>query len=228
MHKTDCEINNWVASWMVGEYDWVSNATADCEENFGVDDVVFSATTKSGDIVVRCAEVKSIKGGFNFKYDGQWNNWFSTMNPDGIMKKLKFGNTPPPSMDIMDVPLFWEPEVFSPTDEPMPEEWENKHIYMLNATDIYHRVENGKTYKVYNNNASLIYVASDGLITYNPHRLRKSFLGYAWYLNKSHTEEHNKKYEPVWELKAIFNLEEGSYHQANVPKELLIKNKKYN
>ena len=89
MHKTDCEINNWVASWMVGEYDWVSNATADCEENYGVDDVVFSATTKSGDIVVRCAEVKSIKGGFNFKYDGQWNNWFSTMNPDGIMKKLK-------------------------------------------------------------------------------------------------------------------------------------------
>ena len=47
MYKTDCEINNWVASWMVGEYDWVSNATADCEENFGVDDVVFSATTKS-------------------------------------------------------------------------------------------------------------------------------------------------------------------------------------
>ena len=39
---------------------------------------------------------------------------------------------------------------------------------------------------------------------------------------------HNKKYEPIWELKAFFNIEEGSYHQANVPKELLMKNKKYN
>lgn len=228
MYKTDCEINNWVSSCMVSDFDYVVSATANCEENWKVDDIHFQVINKDGDIEDRIAEVKSIKGGFNFKYDGQWNNWFSTMNPDGIIRKMKFGNTPPPSMDIMDVPLFWEPEVFSPTDEPMPEEWENKHIYMLNATDIYHRVENGKTYKVYNNNASLIYVASDGLITYNPNRLRKSFLGYAWYLNKSHTEEHNKKYEPIWELKCIFDLDMGYYHQANVPKELLMKNKKYN
>ena len=128
MHKTDCDINTWTSSWMVGEYEWITNAAADCEENYGVDDIVFSAVTKSGDIVGKCAEVKSIKGGFQFKYDGQWNNWFSTMNPCGIMKRMKFGNVPPPSMDILDVPYFWEPESFTPTDEAMPEEWEGKSI----------------------------------------------------------------------------------------------------
>lgn len=228
MYKTDCNINTWVSSWMVGNYDWVTNATADCEENYDVDDIVFSAVTKSGDIVGKCAEIKSIKGGFNFKYDGDWNNWFSADNPNGIVKRMKFGNVPPPDMDIMDAPHYWEPTVYGPEDAEMPESWKGKHIYILNAEDKYHRIHNSKTYKVYGKNASLIYIASDGLILYNPSTLRKSFLGYAWYINKSHTEEYNKKIEPVWELKAVFCLEDGAYHEADVPQDLLKKNKRYN
>ena len=228
MFKVDCEINNWVSNWLVDEYNWIVNATADCEENYDVDDVVFSAVTKSGDLVGKYAEVKSIKGGFNFKYNGQWNNWFSTDNTEGIIKRMKFGNVPPPSVDILDVPYYWEPESFSPKDDPMPEEWKGKHIYILNAEDKYHRIHNSKTYKVYDKNASLIYVASDGLILFNPSTLRKSFMGYVWYQVKSHTEEYNHKYEPTWELKAVFSLEDGAYHAANPPQELLKKNKRYN
>lgn len=222
MTKIDCERNQYVASYMVSEYSWVTSATVNCEETFGVDDINFTTRTVSGEDIEHFAEVKTIMGG-PLKFDGQWSNWYSTMNPCGIMKNLKFGNVPPPSMDILDVPHFWEPETFAPTDEPMPEEWEGKHIYILNAEDKFHRIQNGKTYKVYQHNATVVYLASDGLLFFSPSKLRKAFLGYAWFLNKSHTEEYNKKYEPVWELKAIFDLDGGSYHAADVPKELTTK-----
>lgn len=222
MHKTDCDINNWVASWMVGNYDWVTDATADCEENYQVDDIIFSASTKSGHIIPRTMEVKSLKSG-NLKYDGQWSNYFYTDNPEGIVHKMMFGNVPPPTMDIMDAPYHWDPPSFAPEYAPMPEEWEHKHIYFLNAEDKYHRIDNSKAYKVLDANACLCYVAQDGLIFFTPNKLRKAFLGYVWYRNKSHTEEINRKSEPVWELKYVIDLEQGSYHPANPPKELFKK-----
>ncbi len=225
MHKTDCEINNWVASWMVGNYDWVTDATADCEENYQVDDVIFSASTQSGHILEKTMEVKSIKGKWQLKYDGHWNNYFYTENPDGIVSKMMFGNVPPATMDILDVPMHWKPETLIPEYAEMPEEWHNKHIYFLNAEDMYHRVHNSKTYKMYENNTCLCYIARDGLIMFSHPVLRKSFLGYAWYKNKSHTEEIGNKDASVWELKAVFDLDMGSYHAIMPPKELF--DKKY-
>lgn len=223
MYKSDCEINTWVASWMVGNYDWVTDATADCEENYMTDDIAFSASTSSGHIIAKQMEVKSIKGKWQFKYDGLWNPYFSTDNPDGIVRKMMFGNVPPPDMDILDVPMHWRPESMIPEYCDMPQEWEGKHIYFLNAEDMYHRIHNSKTYKMYENNTCLCYVAQDGLIFFSHPTLRKAFLGYAWYLNKSHTEEIGKKNAAVWELKAVFDLEMGSYHEANPPKELFNK-----
>lgn len=222
MHKTDCEINNWVASWMVGNYDWVTDATADCEENYQVDDIIFSASTQSGHILEKTMEVKSLKW-CNFKYDGQWNNYFYTDNPDGIVRKMMFGNVPPPDMDIMDVPMHWKPTSFIPEQQEMPEEWRSKHIYILNAEDMYHRIHNSKVYKMYERNTCLCYIAPDGLIFFSHPMLRKAFMGYAWFLNSSHTEEINKDKVPVWELKCVFNLDMGSYHPARPPKELFKK-----
>lgn len=224
MLKKDCEINNWTATWLKTNYDWISNATADCEENYDIDDVVFSATTISGDIIPKKLEVKSIKGGFQLKYDGEWNDWFSTDNPNGIIKKMNFSNTPPPSMDIIDLPDEWNPEIYGPTDNvDVPEEWKNKHIYFLNAEDKYHRTNNSKAYKVANAEACLTYVAPDGLILFNPSNLKKAFLGYCWYNNKSHTEEYNKDNKSVYELKAVYSLEDGVYKEANPPRKLFEK-----
>lgn len=228
MYKTDCKINNWVATWMVGNYDWITNATASCQENYDIDDIVFSGVTMSGDIIVKKQEVKSLKGGFQFKYNGEWANYFSTDNPNGIIKKMKFGNTPPHGMSITDVPFRWEPEDFVPGNDQMPEEWKGKHIYILNAEDKYHRVHNSKTYKIFEQNACLCYVAPDGLIFFNPTKLRKAFLGYAWFQVKSHTEEFGEERNPVWELKAVFDLEVGSYQSANAPRELFEKNYRRN
>lgn len=225
MYKPDCEINTWVASWMKGNYDWVTDATVDCEEDYMPYDIAFSASTSSGHIIPKKMEVKSIKGGFQFKYDGQWNNYFSTENPCGIVSKMMFGNVPPQDMDILDVPMHWKPASLVPEYCEMPKEWENKHIYFLNAEDMYHRIHNSKTYKMYENNICLCYAAQDGMIYFSHSMLRKAFLGYAWYKNKSHTEEHNKKYAPHYELKAVFDLEMGAYHEANPPKELF--NKSY-
>lgn len=225
MHKTDCDINRSVASWMKETFDWVTDATADCEEDYSVGDIVFSACTKSGEIIVKQQEVKSLKGGFQFKYDGQWNNYFSTDNPDGIIRKMVFGNTPPNNMSIMDVPYKWDPDSFTPTYEDLPKEWEGKHIYILNAEDKYHRVHNGKFYKMVDNHACLCYVAPDGMIFFNPTKLKEAVLGYAWFQVKSHTEEFGEKRIPAWELKVVLDLDKGKYYPANLPKELF--NKKY-
>lgn len=224
MLKTDCKINNWVASWMVDTYDWITNATADCKENYGIDDIVFSATTSSGEILRKFTEVKSLKGGYQFKHDGQWNKYFSASNPDGIVRKMKFGNVPPSNMDILELPYNWEPTSFVPEYAPMPEEWEGKNIYILNALDKFNRAHNSKTYKVFENNASLCYVAPDGLILFSPKTLREAFLGYAWFQVKSHTAEiGDVKYCPAWELKCVFDLDKGIYHEATPPRELFIK-----
>ena len=226
MYKTDCEINQWVASWMKGNYDWIVDATANCEENYQVDDIVFSGVTKSGDIIVRPQEVKSYKGGYQFKYDGQWSEYFSTDNPNGVVRKMMFGNTPPHDMNILDVPYHWDPPTFTPSYAPVPEEWKGKHIYILNAEDKYHRVHNSKFYKMVNSHACLCYVAPDGLIFFNPTKLKDAVLGYAWYQVKSHTEEFGQKREPVWELKVILDLDKGSYHPATPPKELFEQSRK--
>ena len=228
MFKTDCNINNLVGGYMLNTYEWIIKVEVNCQENYGVDDIVFYILTKTGEIIKRVAEVKSIKGGFNFKYDGEWNNWFNLDNPNGIAKKMKFGNVPSPSVDILELPYQWEPEALEPTEEPLPEHLKGKKVYMLNATDFKFNVPNGKTYKVYKEDATVIYVAADGLIFFNPTQLRKSFLGYAWYLNKSHTEEINKVNKPKWELKCLFDLEGGAYHKVEIPKDLLDKKKKYN
>ena len=204
MSKTDYEINQWVASCMESDFSFVVSATANPIENYGVNDIDLKLNER-GKVIDRMVEVKSIKKG-NLKYGNEFNLRYSTMNPCGIMKNIKFGNVPPSNMSIMDVPYHWEPEVFSPSDAPMPEEWENKYIYMLNATDMYNNFTNGKTYKIYKNNASVVYVAADGLLFFSPKKLREAFLGYAWFLNSSHTEERGQKYEPVWELKCFFDL----------------------
>lgn len=223
MHKVDCEINNWLASDLKVRYDWIEDATADCEEDYNPWDVVFTACTKSGDRMIKKSEVKSLKSGYQFKYDGQWNNYFSTSNPDGIIRKMAFGNVPPHDMDILDVPFNWEPDNFHPEKGEMPEEWENKHIYILNAEDKYHRVHNSKAYKITHDNICLCYVAPDGYIIYNPSTLKKAFLGYAWFQVKSHTEEFGEKYCPVYELKAVYDLDKGVYNEAKPPKELFYK-----
>ncbi len=222
MYKVDCEINKWVASWMKSNFEWITDATADCVEDYSVGDIVFSGCTKSGDIIVKQQEVKSYKGGWHFKYDGEWSDYFLAENPKGVSRKMMFGNTPPSNMSIMDVPYQWDPDSFTPEYAEMPEEWKGKHIYMLNAEDKYHRVHNSKFYKMVDAHACLCYVAPDGLIFFNPTKLKDAVLGYAWYQVKGHTEEFGEKKQPVWELKVIIDLEKGSYHPANPPRELFV------
>jgi hypothetical protein len=90
MVKVDCAINKYVAQQLKENYEWIINATADCTENFGIDDIMFSAGTEENYIGVPC-EVKSIKGGWQLKYDDDWNNYFTC----GIYNKLTFHKEPP-------------------------------------------------------------------------------------------------------------------------------------
>ena len=96
MIKVDCNSNKWLAQALVllSAETQVFAATADCTENYAVDDLWISAWTKSGHWTAFPLENKTIKGMFQLKYDGEWNSYFSTANPKGIMKKLS-GDTIP-------------------------------------------------------------------------------------------------------------------------------------
>lgn len=83
MIKSDCSANKYVADKIKETYEWILNATADCRENFWIDDVMFSAGTEDNYIGVPM-EVKTLKGGWQFKYDGEWNDYFTC----GIYNKL--------------------------------------------------------------------------------------------------------------------------------------------
>ena len=85
MYKKDCVANKYVASALVNTYEWIVNATAECEEDYSVGDVVFSALTD--DTLSRHElENKRILGGWQIKYDGEWNPYFT----HDIYFKLKF------------------------------------------------------------------------------------------------------------------------------------------
>lgn len=96
MQKVDCPQNQWLARALVllSANTKVFAATAECEENYLVDDLWISAFTKSGSWVSFPLENKTIKGMYQLKYNGQWNTYFDPSNPKGIMRKLS-GDTIP-------------------------------------------------------------------------------------------------------------------------------------
>jgi len=191
MHKIDCERNKWLAEDLKthSAITGIIRTYVPEEENHGVDDIWFSAITISNNLFGGPMENKTLKGK-TLKDGDEWREWYSTDNPDGIMRWLS-GAVP-----------------------------SGKNIFFVNAEDKYGNKENGKWYKLTASAASLCFMAVDGYLLFSPHSLKKAFLGYAWFLNRYHTEEYNKQYSPHWELKAILDLDQGTYIRSAGPPEL--------
>lgn len=85
MVRVDCAINKYVANFLKETYDWVLDASADCVESFGLDDIMISAGTIDSYTGIP-VESKSIKGGWQIKKEGEWNDYFTS----GIYNKLRF------------------------------------------------------------------------------------------------------------------------------------------
>jgi len=90
MIRVDCKSNKYVAEMLQEKVAPIFRATADCHETYGIDDIMFSAGTEDNFIGVPC-ENKTLKGGWQFKYDGDWNPYFTT----AIYNKLTFKGDPP-------------------------------------------------------------------------------------------------------------------------------------
>lgn len=90
MLRRDCAANQYVANILVEKVEPIFRATADCIESFDVDDIVYSAGTDDSFIAVPC-ECKTLKGGYQFQYSGDWNTYFTT----GIYNKLVFKGVRP-------------------------------------------------------------------------------------------------------------------------------------
>lgn len=89
MIKTDCAANNYVAG-ILPTIPPIFRAKANCIENFWIDDIMTSAGTEDNYIAMP-VENKTLKGGWQFKYDGDWNPYFTC----GIYNKLDFKSEPP-------------------------------------------------------------------------------------------------------------------------------------
>ena len=90
MVRIDCKANQYVAKTLEEKVAPIFRATADCYETYGIDDLWFSAGTEENYIGVPC-ENKTLKGGWQFKYEDEWNPYFTI----GIYNKLNFKSEPP-------------------------------------------------------------------------------------------------------------------------------------
>lgn len=213
MEKIEIEINKCVANFLKTNYSFIENAEANESENYDVDDVVYTGITSVGKIKYGCFEVKSNKH-FTFLDDNnKIREYYNLSNPNGIAKRLKFGNVPHKHVLPEYLPEYWENTTKKyPVYEQMPTYYNNKYVYIINAEDLYHKPENSKLYKMVKANAGLIYIDKKNILIFSPEKFKKAVIGYAWFLNKAHTEEYNKVVKPHYELKALIDLEQASIY----------------
>ena len=176
--KNDYDANTWVSTFLNEHFDWVINSTAAVNENYWINDIDLSASTKSGELKYYPIEMKVIKGGYLF----HGNTWFI----DGIRKKSIL----PDDVDA------------------------NIRLYILNKE---------KYEKLVEHHAVLIYLFPDGILMFSPKTLKKAFVCFGEYLNKSHTEEFGEKYNPHYETKAFLDLDKGCFIECDPPKNLFEK-----
>ena len=88
----------------------------------------------------------------------------------------------------------------------------NNPMYIINASDLFGNIYNSKFYNLLNDKSYFAYVANDGILMFNPNQLKSALLGYCFFLNNSHTEDINYKYDPNFEYKAIINLNKGTFY----------------
>jgi hypothetical protein len=90
MIRIDCQANKYVANTLETRVPLIFRAVADCTETYGIDDIWYSAGTEANYAGFPC-ENKTSKGGWKFKYDDDWNEYFTC----GIYNKLDFKGEPP-------------------------------------------------------------------------------------------------------------------------------------
>lgn len=213
MIKVEEKINTYVANFMLDNYNFITDIYVPDKEDFQSYDILYTATTSTGKEIEGTQEVKTINN-FPLQEEGEFREYFSN-NTHGIKEKLLFGNIPEPTPNTDELPKTWNK---TPCKDKMPDNIKDEPIYILNATDVNGNIKNSKWHHMQQNKTGLSIVAKDGIVMFNNKQLNDAFLGYAWYLNKSHTELYNKKYDPHYELKAVFNLNKGSYYKKDLNK----------
>lgn len=210
--KIEYEINTSVANFMLEQYPWITNVSVPIDEDYYSYDISYTGQTKSGEEFTGTQEVKSIMN-YPLKENGEFRKYFKY----DIKNKMRFGSVPSPNEEI---PEYW---IHKPSNAPMPDNIKDAYVYILNASDSMNNLKNCKWNHMMENKTGLTIVASDGIIMFNHKQLKSAFLGYAWYLNKSHTELYDKYVYPHYELKAIIDLTKGTYYPNIVDNNLLKK-----
>lgn len=213
MIKVEEKINTYVANFMLDNYNFITDIYVPDKEDFQSYDILYTATTSTGKEIEGTQEVKTINN-FPLQEEGEFREYFSN-DTCGIKNKMLFGNTPDATLSTDELPKYW---LENPYETEIPDNIKEKPIYILNAADVNGNIKNSKWYHMQKNKTGLSLVAKDGILMFNHKQIKEAFMGYGWYLNKSHTELYNKKYNPHYELKAIINLEKGSFYKKDLNK----------
>ena len=138
-------------------------------------------------------ENKTIKGGYNFKQDGQWRGYFTGADSNSIFKKFRSDCT-------------------IATGTP---------VYILNAETWDGEYEGSKWDKMMKDPRSCLSVlAADGVVLFSHKTLMDAFLGFAYEWVR-HTEEFGRKGGFRWEKKAVYDLSKGLFIPGDTPAKLL-------
>lgn len=174
--RTDKEVLEWISEDLNDRYSWIQDITFSPQEDYKLD---LSLGTDFGEVK---AEVKTSRG-HEIMMGSEFNPYFSTSNPNGILRY---------SEPLNSLPL-------------------NKHVYMINAsTRVKGEAKpldpRCKLQEIIKNQAVLIYISKGGYLIWDYEALGKSFLGYVW-TKCYHTEDFRKDNTQEKELKALFAFE---------------------
>jgi len=231
-NRTDKKALEWVSSYQVENYDWVSSVTYPETEDFDID---LTLTTVDGDVYKE--EVKTSRNHCLKDELGNWNDYYSLSSTNGMYRNLYWGNLPDKTdtvgqirnIDYNSINFFPSIEEqikmdFNPRET--PEHLKDKYVYVLNASAIDRwnggvnlLPNNCKFYQMMQgSDKCLIYLAGDGFLIWNPRQLKEAFLGYVWMYCK-HTNDFANQ-DRSYELKAMFDMSKATYKKADVPTEI--------
>lgn len=232
MRKDKKQID-FVMTWL-NQYDWVKDTwTTSDDEDYDLDCYFSTSSTTYG------VEVKSFRPTTLDTFineNGNYNDYFRIGNTTGLTRNFRYCNCPSSEQSIDEIAAEYADSIDTTSNEeyeadntPMPEEYKNKYVMVVNACMVPKKgpmtvMSKGckwvKLNKENNGHNILVYMCSNGLMVFsNP---AKAFIGYARMSTPHSTQMTTYINKDVnYELKALLDLSYAKFIPIKIDKNIL-------